>query len=280
MNNTKSIPYTEDYWRNEGGDKWVEIIDATEKSIGVFDEFLYRHAGIREGEMVLDVGCGGGANSTRIAALVGKSGHVTGLDISPRILAIARERGRAFHNLEFVAADAAGYRPDGPGFDLVFSRFGLMFFSDPVAAMRNLHTLLLPSGRIVYLCWRTFAENPWMKAPAEAVFTVIPPAGPPPDPDAPGPFSLGTREKIELLMARAGFTGLTVDAVDVPINMGPLQQALENYTRLGPAAALIGEARGVKKEQAMAALKSLLEKHETPQGVELPAACWVVTAKR
>ena len=274
----KKVPFSEDYWKEDGGQRWADMIDATENSISVFDDKLFEKASISEGEIVLDVGCGGGTTSIEIAQRVTANGHVTGLDISVPILNIARQRGKAFSNLEFEEADAADFNPGSEVYDLIFSRFGLMFFSKPVDAFSNLKAMLKQSGRIVFLCWRTFDENPWMKEPAEAVFKVIPPQGPAPGPDAPGPFSLGDRGKIENIMNQAGYKAMEIEAIDINLEIGNLEETVNFFTRMGPAASLIAEADEDRKQAAITSLTESLRDYETAAGVSMPGAAWIVSA--
>ena len=273
------IPFSEDYWKQDGGRKWVELIDETEATLQVFNEKLLEHAGIGAGETVLEVGCGGGLNSIEIASRVGETGSVLSVDISPEILAVAAARGGHVTNLVFTEGDAASMSLEPGLFSLIFSRFGVMFFSDPVNAFVNLRRALRPDGRMVFLCWRSMEENTWMMEPARAVQEVIPPQGPPPDPDAPGPFSLGQRETLTSLLGDAGFQSIDIAALDVGMSIGPLSNTVEFFMKMGPAAVAVADATEAQKAEVKEALGKALKKYETADGVVMPGAAWLVSAR-
>lgn len=273
------IPFSEDYWKQDGGKKWVELIDETEATLQVFNERLLEHAGITAGETVLDVGCGGGVNSIEIANRVGKAGRVVGVDISAEVLAVAEARSGHVDNLEFTEGDAASMPFDPDNFSLIFSRFGVMFFSDPVSAFANLRSSLKTEGRLVFLCWRSMEENTWMMEPARAVHEIIPPQGPPPDPDAPGPFSLGKSERVVGLLGAAGFQSIDIAAMDVGMRIGPLSNAVDFFMRMGPAAVAAADATEEQTSAIRNVLADVLKRHDTDDGVVMPGAAWLVTAR-
>ena len=278
MSDTKKLPFAEDYWKQDGGQKWVELIDATESYLDVFNKMLFERADIATGESVLDIGCGGGLTSIELANRVGTEGRVMGVDISPDILAVAGVRGRAVANLKFTEGDVATMHLEPGAFSLIFSRFGMMFFSDPVMAFSKLRNALKPSGRMVFLCWRTFDENPWMKEPTQAVFEILPPQDPPPQPDSPGPFSLGKKERIEYLLGAAGFKSIAIEALDTGMSMGALTDVVDYFMRMGPAAAVIADAADEHQTAARTVIREVLKRYETDQGVITKAAAWIVTA--
>ena len=278
MNKLNNKLFAEDYWKQDGGRKWAHLIDATENYLAVFNESLLDRAKIGAGDVVLDIGCGGGINSIEIALRAGLEGRVLGVDISPDILAVAGERGREIPNLEFIEGDAATMDLDEGGYSLIFSRFGMMFFSDPVRAFNNLRRALRSGGRMVFLCWRTIEENPWMREPAQAVLNFLPPPGPPPDPDAPGPFSLGKKDRIEYLLNHAGFKSINIEALDARMSMGGLDELTDYYMQMGPAAAVIAEADDDEKKAARSIIRNVLESYATEEGVVMSAATWIVTA--
>jgi len=276
--NTGTSPFSEEYWKEEGGHKWVENLDATEASLEIFNDILLEHAGIREGDVILDVGCGGGANSIEMAKRTGRRGKVTGIDISGPILRIARERGRGLENIEFQEGDAARVIHNEGQYDLVFSRFGVMFFSEPVAAFRNLRKSMKTPGRMVFLCWRTMEENTWMNAPTQAIFSILSPVNQPPPVDAPGPFSLASRDRIEEILTTAGFEVAGVKAVDVKMNLGPLPETVEYFMNMGAGAAALANANHEQKTAVAGILTKVLQEFESSGIVKAPAAAWIVSA--
>lgn len=277
--NKQPTPFAEEYWKEEGGEKWVEYIDATEASLAVFREKLIDYASVAEGEIILDVGCGGGTTSIDLASRVGPGGRVTGVDISAPILSLAKKRGERIDNLDFIEDDAASCELDEKAFNLIFSRFGVMFFSDPVAAFSNFRQSITPCGRIVFLCWRTLEENPWMGAPTAAAFQVIPPQGPPPEPDMPGPFSLSSKKRITSLLRSAGLNNVNIEAVDVDMCLGDMDETVDYFSKMGPAAAILVNATEDQKNAVKEAMREALKQFETAEGIVAPAAAWIVTAR-
>lgn len=273
-------PFTEEYWKQEGGRKWVEHIDATETSLQAFNEILLEHASINSGEHVLDVGCGGGVNSMEIARRVGVNGKVRGVDISGPILDVARSRSEGLVNLEFIEGDAALMDLSAGDYDMVFSRFGVMFFSDPIAAFKNLQNSLKTKGRMVFLCWRSLQDNPWMSIPAQAVFSVVEPRNPAPDPLAPGPFSLAESGRIQEILSGAGLKIDKLKAIDVTMELGPMSETVEYFMQMGPAAAALVDAGAEMKQAASEAIRDALSQFEINGVINPPAAAWIVIAGR
>jgi SAM-dependent methyltransferase len=270
--------HDEEYWRQSGGQNWVANIDATEALLEPLSEQLVARAAARTGERVLDVGCGGGRTSLALAAAVGSGGQVLGVDISDPILSIARERGKAIDNLQFELADAATAELRLQHFDLLFSRFGMMFFADPEAAFVNLRRSLKPGGRCVFLCWRSMDENPWLAAPASVAFEILPPPEPP-DPHAPGPFAFADAERTRDILAAAGFADVRHEAVDHDMRWPGVAAAAEYLLQMGPAGALLREADDpALTREVEAAVTGLLEQYQRADGVRLPSGVWFVTA--
>ena len=161
------------FWNEDGGRRWVEHIDQLEQMLTGMSEVLFDALSAQPGERVLDIGCGGGPTSAAYARAVGPNGRVLGLDNSAVILAVARQRFSNLSNLSFETADAATYAFEPGAFDVLTSRFGIMFFPQPVAAFSNLRRALAPTGRACFMCWRRLDENPWMAAAAGADFCLI-----------------------------------------------------------------------------------------------------------
>ncbi|MGE0483949.1 MAG: class I SAM-dependent methyltransferase [Gammaproteobacteria bacterium] len=266
------------FWNEDGGRRWVEHIDQLERMLEGMSRVLVEAVAAAPGERVLDVGCGGGPTSAQYAAAVGETGHVLGIDISAVILEVARRRFAEQRNLRFEVADA-GTHAFAPGsFDVLTSRFGVMFFPDPPTAFTNLRRALRTGGRLCFMCWRSLDENPWMGAAAAAAFTVIPPP-PKPAPGTPGPFSLGRRERVLDILGAAGFADVTLEGVERDITLGDLDQAVDWLTRMGPAAAPLAEAPAAVRDDAIAAMRAELARHQRNGAVTLPGATWLVRAR-
>ncbi|TNC50142.1 methyltransferase domain-containing protein [Rubellimicrobium rubrum] len=229
-----------EYWSSPSGRLWIDheaALDATlEPALAVLMEAAAPH----RGEEVLDVGCGTGASTLRLAELVG-AGHVTALDIAEPLLARARERAeRAGHgSIRFLRADAQTHDL-GPGrFDLILSRFGVMFFEDTVAAFRNLGRVLRPGGRIAVVAWAGVEQNPWFLIPQAAAVERL---GSPPaiEPGAPGPLAFADRDHVVALLRAAGLTDVRSQERHVMLTPpGDVQSVARLTSRVGPAARIL-----------------------------------------
>jgi len=262
-----------EYWNGKVGERWAAFQETLDTAMADITASALAFAGAKSGERVLDVGCGCGTTALRLAAATG--GAVTGIDISAPMLAVARKRGPA---LTFLQTDASehGFRPD---FDLVFSRFGVMFFADPTTAFANIRTALKPNGRLRFVCWRTAPENAWAAETFAAVKDLLPPQ-PAADPTAPGPFAFGDGERLKGILARAGFKDARVERLDSTMNMGKtLEAAIDQAFKIGPTARALAEVDDTTKEIARGRIGDALKRYLGPRGVTPPAACWLVAAE-
>ena len=235
-----------------------------------------------EGRRVIDIGCGCGQTSAALARRVGPQGQVLGIDISAPMLRVAADRAAraGLANLRFLESDAQTHGFEAGAWDAVFSRFGVMFFSDPVAAFANIRTALAPGGRLAFVCWRAMGENPMMTAPLEAVIPLLPePPAPPADPFAPGPFAFADRERLAGILSRAGFGEITIRPHDQPITQGTVEEALETSMRIGPLGAIVRDHPDLRA-RVTDALRGALARHATDAGVFFDSATWIVTARK
>ena len=265
------------FWNGPGGQGWLAAYQRIQRSLVDINRAVLAHADVRPGERLIDVGCGTGDTTAALADMVGPTGRVLGLDISEPLIEAAR--AKAAPNASFVVGDAASHPFEAGGFDLVFSRFGVMFFGEPVAAFRNLHRALKSSGRLAFVCWRTPQENPWGLAPVRAAAPFLPPL-PKLGPEDPGQYSFGDRARVERILTEAGFAALSLKPLDLPIFMGKdVAEVVTNADRFGPLARAFAEATPEAADKARAAIAEILAPHAKPEGVLLPGACWLVSAK-
>jgi SAM-dependent methyltransferase len=264
------------YWNGPGGDGWLAAYERIQRSLADIGDIGLAAAAPQQGEHVIDIGCGTGGTTAALAHAVGIAGHVLGVDISETLIEAARSH--RLENATFVVGDAATHPFKAEAYDLVFSRFGVMFFADPVAAFRNIRHALRPSGRLVFIAWRTPQENPWGTVPARAAQPFLPPL-PRPGPEDPGQFSFGDRARVERILGEAGFQRLRIEPIDRQIWMGAsVADVLAGAGRFGPLARAFAGAEPAAIEKAKQAIAQALAPHEGPDGVRLPGACWLVQA--
>jgi ubiquinone/menaquinone biosynthesis C-methylase UbiE len=267
------------YWNGPGGQGWLATYHRRiERSIADLGKDALAAADARPGEHVIDVGCGMGGTTADLARAVGPTGHVLGVDISEPLIESARSH--RVDNATFVIGDAVTYPFKAAAYDLVFSRFGVMFFADPVAAFKNLRHALKPTGRLVFLAWRTPQENPWGHVPLRAAAPFLPPM-PRPGPEDPGQYSFGDRARVERILKEAGFATPGIEPLDRPIWLGSTAvDVAETIGRFGPMARAFADAEPAAIEKARTAIAEALGPHQGPHGVMLPGACWLVRAGR
>lgn len=267
-----------EYWNTKAGGTWAELQAQMDRQLAPLGERAIAALGPKPGERILDVGCGCGDTTLSLGRAVGTEGEVLGLDISHPMLEVARRRGaESGLKVRFLEADAQTAALDG-GFDGVFSRFGVMFFADPVAAFRNLLGALRPGGRLAFVCWRTMAEAELLSLPLAAALTVLPPP-PPPEPNAPGPFGLADADRTRRLLAEAGFEAIDIQPFDAQVGSGGLEETVALTQRIGPLGSLLRESPD-KAAAAVGAVREALRAHDGPDGVKLKGAVWIVTARK
>jgi SAM-dependent methyltransferase len=269
------------YWNGPGGQKWAARHAAQERLLGPIADLLIDRARPKPGERVIDVGCGSGATTIAFAKAVAPDGLALGLDISEPMLSQARALAPKGLPVDFVQADATVHSFEPASFDLLASRFGVMFFGDPIASFSNLRRALKPSGRLAFACWREPKENPWMMAPLMAVYKHVPKM-PPVGPEEPGPFAFASEERVARILSGAGFTGVAMEkcnlAMDIAIG-GGLEAAVDGALQIGPASRALQDHPPETHEAAKASIRETLAPFLKGQSVALPGAIWIVTAK-
>jgi SAM-dependent methyltransferase len=271
------------YWNEQSGPRWVAAEATLDAQIAPLGLAAMERARIAAGERVLDVGCGCGQTTLQLAERVGARGSVTGIDISAPMLERARARAseRGFAHVRFVNADAQTETIGAAAFDLVFSRFGVMFFADPVAAFANLRASLAPGGRVVFVCWQELARNLWMRVPLQAAAPHLPPQTPP-APGAPGPFAFADPARLRGILEAAGFRDVAIDPFESLLDVGgaggTLEQAVELVMGLGPLGVALREASAELRQRVTNAVREALAPHATAAGVKLGSAAWIVRA--
>ena len=267
-------------WVGRVGHVWAAEWQRTDRSFGPLTDRLLGVATAGPFAQALDIGCGAGEISLRLAQ-GHPSSRVIGVDVSEELLEAARLRGADLANLRFEHGDAAAWTSgQGERPDLIVSRHGVMFFGDPVAAFTHIASEAAPGARLVFSCFREPAENGWVR---ELTSALPKSDGPPPDPDAPGPFAFGRRDKVERILSAAGWRDVVFEPVDYGMVAGEgadaIEDALSYFLRIGPAARAVAARDGAEREEVLERLRAVIERHHAQTRVSLPAACWIVTAR-
>jgi SAM-dependent methyltransferase len=269
------------YWNGPAGQRWAERQAAQDVLLKPVADLVVDRAGLKPGERVIDVGCGSGATAIAFARAVAPSGHVLGVDISGPMLERARQSAPKGLPVEFVQADATVYPFEPESFDVLASRFGVMFFADPVRSFANMRKALKRSGRLAFACWREPRENPWMIAPLQAVYKHVPKL-PPQGPEDPGPFAFASEERVHRILGSAGFTGIAMEACplsfDIAVGRG-LDAAVQGALEIGPTHRALEGQPAELRAAAIASLREALAPLSKGDTVVLPGSVWIVTAR-
>jgi SAM-dependent methyltransferase len=272
-------------WNGGIGEAWLRRYEALDRQLGALGELAMEATPILAGHRVLDVGCGQGTTTLELGRRVGPEGLARGIDVSVPLLRCARARAAqgGVKQATFLLADPQTTDLGEAAFDVVYSRFGVMFFSEPIVAFQNLCRSLLPGGRLSFVCWQAVEKNPWMLLPLAAVarHLTLPPR---PDPGTPGPFAFADGERVRRILEEAGFDQIRVDDWKGALSPGGggLQESIELFFEIGPLSSVLREMDAgpevrVRLEET---LREVLTPYDSPAGLWMPAASWIVTAAR
>jgi ubiquinone/menaquinone biosynthesis C-methylase UbiE len=228
-----------EYWNDKSGPKWVKLDDSMNERFSILTDELFRRANMNKNDYVLDIGCGGGQTAFRASQLVGNAGYVLGADISETLLNLARNKYSKIDNLEFNLCDVQNHNFQSDCFDKIISRFGVMFFDDPVAAFRNIRPSLKSDGSLHFVCWTEITQNEFIVDGAEIIaqHTQI---SLPPVTKKPGPFAFSEKSYVEEILAASGFKNIKIDTVHTTISTkDSLQQAADILMNIGPRAKML-----------------------------------------
>ena len=271
-------------WNGDSGQRWAANLTRLDVMLEDFGKAAIAAADARPGEQILDIGCGSGTSTFPLAEQARPGGHVLGVDISEQLVEIARAATPAGMPVEFRCADAATALLAAGKFDLLFSRFGVMFFDDPVAAFAHMRGALKPGGRLAFVCWRGAQENDWVRLPMAAIREIVQPA--PADPNAPGPFAFGDRQKIADILSAAGFTAIDITAFDTSISYGrgatrddAIDDALDMAFQVGPLSRALADQSDDIRAKSAAAVRAAFAKRPGETSVQIDGSAWIVTAR-
>jgi SAM-dependent methyltransferase len=273
----------QEYWNTVAGPRWVGLEGFVERRVGAVNDLLLQHSAIAAGECVLEIGCGTGAFTVPLGEAVGDRGQVVGADISDAMLAGARKRlaESGLRNVSLMQADAQTYGFEPGRFDLIASRFGVMFFADPAAAFTNLRSAARPGGRLCFACWGPLADNRHWLIPYEVAVRRLGPPAPRPA-RAPGPMAFSDPEYVRSFLGAAGFASIEIHRETPRIIASSPREEAEHACIMGPSGRLIDEKK--PDPATVDAIRHEIEQafaaYAKDQGSVLPSTVFLVTARR
>jgi ubiquinone/menaquinone biosynthesis C-methylase UbiE len=278
-------PYIE-FWNDVLVNKFERYQDILMGGMCYHSETPLRQLQLDRGARVLDIGCGWGDTAMALAEKVGPAGSVHGIERCNAFLEQGRRNAQqsGLDNISFIEADVQAF-PFLPEYDFCFSRFGMMFFSNPVAAMCNIYRALKPGGDLLFIAWRDLEENPWLSAGRETVLRYLPLPGSEAKICGPGPFSMSNPAVVSDQLASAGFTDISAEPIDGPVMAGvDLEQAVEFQLAIGPAGEIVREAGETAESLRPMIVKAMHEtlapsRDETGR-VIMQSASWIYRARK
>lgn len=286
---SEAAPATEDtefvkFWNDVLAPKFIEFKHILVDGLTHHSEAIFPTLPVRPSDRVLDVGCGFGDTAIKLAEVVGPTGSVVGIDCCDAFLDFAKKDAeeRGVPNVSFQRGDAEIALPINE-FDFVFARFGTMFFTNPVAAMRNMRTALKPGGRMAHIVWRDREDNPWLSMAKDVVLKFLPPPGEDAQTCGPGPFSMADEPMVRVMMESAGYEEIEFRRVDAPVLIGnSVEDAIAFQLALGPAGEVFreaGEEAEHKRTEVEAALSLAISEQKTSsEGIVMDSSSWVISA--
>ena len=268
------------YWNGPGGQRWLSRYAVHDALLAPIGDMLLERSATRAGESVLDIGCGCGTVTFELGRRVVPGGRVLGIDVSAPMLEQARRLAPDSLPVEFALADATVHDFEPMRADLLFSRFGVMFFGDPVRAFSNMRRGLRAGARVAFACWRAARQNPWSMVPLQQAYKHVPRL-PEVGPEDPGPFSFADEGRVCSILERAGFTSVELEPIDLQLDLaagGGLEAAVGTATTIGPASRALDGQPAQLQAAAMESIRAELARHQRGDSVPLAAAIWIVRA--
>jgi SAM-dependent methyltransferase len=264
-------------WNGVAGRAWVDEQALLDRVLAPFEELLVEAVRASPARQVLDVGCGTGSTAVAVARLLAERGRCTGIDVSEPMIAAARARAdRERVPASFVRADAQVHAFEERSFDMIISRFGVMFFADPVQAFANLRRAARDGAGLRFVCWRSAAENPFMTTAERAAAPLLPNL-PARRPDAPGQFAFADRDRVARILEESGWTAIDIQPIDVPCTL-PEKELGRYLSRLGPVGLALREADEPTRTRVLSTVRAAFDPYVHGEEVRYTAACWMVGA--
>ncbi|MGE0464786.1 MAG: class I SAM-dependent methyltransferase [Vicinamibacterales bacterium] len=265
-------------WNGPAGRAWVETQALLDRLFTPFEAMLVDAVSARSPGRVLDVGCGTGRTTLAVAQQLGADGCAIGIDISEPMIAAARARAeREGLPVRFICADAQAHAFEPASVDLIVSRFGVMFFDDPVQAFANLRHAARNEAELRLLAWRSAAENPFMTTAERAAAPLLPDL-PARRPDGPGQFAFANRDRVQTILEKSGWAGIEIEPIDVTCTL-PEQDLMPYLTRLGPVGVTLQGADESTRARVVETVRAAFEPYVQGRDVRFTAACWTIAAR-
>jgi len=272
------------FWNAVLAPKFIRFRHILVGGLTLHSEAVFPTLPVRQGDRVLDVGCGFGDTAIKLARLAGPAGDVVGIDCCDPFLELAQRdiEASGLKNIRLMRGDAEIALPTHE-FDFVFARFGTMFFANPVAGLRNMRRALKPGGRMVHIVWRNRADNPWLSMAKDVVLRFLPEPGDGAQTCGPGPFSMSNEETVRGMMKAAGYDQIEFRRVDAPVLIGrDVADAIAFQLAIGPAGEVFreaGAAAEAKRDQIEAALAEVIDRQKhSADGIVMDSSSWVISA--
>jgi SAM-dependent methyltransferase len=268
----------EKLWNGVAGRGWVEAQELLDQLFKPFEDLLVEAVSARSVSRVLDVGCGTGSTTLAVARLLGAKDRCIGIDISDPMLAAARARAeREGAPASFIRANAQTHAFEPASFDMIISRFGVMFFDDSVRAFANLRRAARDDAGLRFIAWRSAVENPFMTTAERAAAPLLPNL-PARRPDAPGQFAFAEQRRVSRILEESGWAGIEIRPIDVACTL-PEQELVRNVSRLGPLGRILHETDEQTRKEVLEAVRAAFDSYVHDAEVRFTAACWMVSAR-
>ena len=265
-------------WNGPAGRAWVDAQELLDQILEPFQALLVAAVAAGPRGRVLDVGCGTGSTTLAVARLLGAEGRCIGIDISDPMIAAAQARAeRKGSSARFLCADAQAHAFETASFDMIVSRFGVMFFDDPIRAFANLRQAARDEAELRCLAWRSTAENPFMTTAERAAAPLLPNL-PPRRPDAPGQFAFADRHRVHAILEQSGWSEIDIRPIDVSCTL-PEKELVRYVTRLGPVGLILQEADDQTRSRVIETVRAAFDPYVDGTDVLFTAACWMIGAQ-
>ena len=265
-------------WNGLSGHAWVEMQESLDRILKPFEDLLVDRVSLGHGGRVLDVGCGTGTTTLAVARLLGEKGRCTGIDISDVVIAAARSRAdREGTPASFICADAQTHAFEPASFDWIISRFGVMFFDDPIRAFANLRRAAASNAELRFVAWRSPSENPFMTTAERAAAPFLPNL-PARQPDGPGQFAFEDDRRVHTTLEASGWREIEIRPIDAACKL-PERELGPNFTRLGPLGRILHETDDRTRARVIETVRAAFEPYVHGAEVRFTAACWMVSAR-